>query len=397
MAIDIQSLFNPGSLQDMAETEDERKKRAQLTGTMNLGGQSGTFTGTFDPSLFQQTNTSAPVGYQPPPNYGMSAPPEQQTLPVVPAPAPAPPVGTNPISGEYTAPPQPPADLPTYNQPYQIPPPVTGFDDSMGQQYYQQYADKIFGKLTPGQALGGEFTMQQPTTESDQSMAQQYQQYADAVFGGSTPGQGYQPEFTMPPPPMTQDDRSRMLPPGPVAPEMIQPAPVQQPQPGTMPDYETMSQEDFNKQFGFNGFGSGDMWGNSYNALKNSDIGKQWDQGYKDWWDLKRSVMGQTTGRPDTSVGQTQGWDVYNQQEKDYFNRVDQGMQQDSRYTSLSPYGKTNMFQTYLGQQGKTLDPTGSNQDLQNFLAADTYFKRFIEPNLLIGFNSGSGPVPVAP
>ena len=148
MAIDIQSLFNPGSLQDMAETEDERKKRAQLTGTMNLGGQSGTFTGTFDPSLFQQTNTSAPVGYQPPPNYGMSAPPEQQTLPVVPAPAPAPPVGTNPISGEYTAPPQPPADLPTYNQPYQIPPAVT------------------------------------------------------------------------------QDDRSRMLPPGPVAPEMLSPAPI---------------------------------------------------------------------------------------------------------------------------------------------------------------------------
>ena len=83
MAIDIQSLFNPGSLQQMAETEDEKKKRAQITGTMNFGGQSGTFNGNFDPSLLQQQNTSAPMGYQPPPNYGMSAPPEQPPVPVI--------------------------------------------------------------------------------------------------------------------------------------------------------------------------------------------------------------------------------------------------------------------------------------------------------------------------
>jgi len=100
MAIDIQSLFNPGSLQDMSLTEDEKKKRAQLTGTMNLGGQTGTFTGTFDPGLLQQqTNTSAPVGYQPPPNYGMTAPPEQQPVPVIQPPALPPPVGSSPISG----------------------------------------------------------------------------------------------------------------------------------------------------------------------------------------------------------------------------------------------------------------------------------------------------------
>lgn len=123
MAIDIQSLFNPGSLQQMGESEEEKKKRAQITGTMNFGGQSGTFNGNFNPSLFQQqTNTSAPTGYQPPPNYGMNAPPNQQPVPVIQPPVFTPPVGANPISGEYNIPDQQPVPLPPGNQPYVAPP-----------------------------------------------------------------------------------------------------------------------------------------------------------------------------------------------------------------------------------------------------------------------------------
>lgn len=406
MAIDIQSLFNPGSLQQMAETEDEKKKRAQITGTMNFGGQSGTFNGNFDPSLFQQqTNTSPSAGYQPPPNYGMSAPPEQQPVPVIQPPVFTPPVGSNPISGEYNIPDQQPVPLPPGNQPY-VAPPAEPYQAPPPEQYGGGFGPK-FG---PGPGQQDDYvstvqdtirTIQQQQQEAFNALPQdeqqrqidaqreffsQQQQQQQQIF--APPDDSYQLKGPVAPPEST-------LPPGTiiVPPSEMRGGPGWSQPPGTMPDYDTMSQEDFKNKFGFDGFGSDDMWGNSYNALKNSDIGRQYTQGNKDWWALKRSVMDQTTGRPDNSIAQTQGWDAFNQQEQDYFNRVDQGMQQDSRYTSLSPYGKTNMFPTYLGQQGKTLDPSGSNQDLQNFLAADTYFKRFVEPNLQIGFNSGSGPV----
>jgi hypothetical protein len=133
MAIDLTNLFNPGTLADIAG-EDERKKKAQLTGTLELGGQSGTFNGSFDPSALQQ----AFAGLQPinvpgqTPSVtpitmpGQQPPPEQPTL--LPAPRPAPPVGTSPISGEYGNPSggQPIPRQPG-NQPYQPPPPPSDF------------------------------------------------------------------------------------------------------------------------------------------------------------------------------------------------------------------------------------------------------------------------------
>jgi hypothetical protein len=221
MAIDIQSLFNPGSLQDMAETEDERKKRAQLTGTMNLGGQSGTFTGTFDPSLFQQQPGSAPpVGYQLPADYGMKAPPEQQAVPVVPAPAPVPPVGASPISGDYGSLPLPSTpdgsggvaiQMPPGNQPYQIPPPVSGFDQSIGGDLVQLTPEN--SGLTPEQF--------QQMSGFDESMVKLDQ----PAFITGDDGQRYNMRGELITPPRTQQQYLFNQPadfgpaPGPVAPE----------------------------------------------------------------------------------------------------------------------------------------------------------------------------------
>jgi hypothetical protein len=172
MAIDIQSLFNPGSLQQMGETEDEKKKRAQITGTMNVGGQSGTFNGNFDPSLFQQqTNNSASVGYQPPPNYGMKAPPEQQPVPVIQPPAPPPMVGTSPISGEFSAPPPQPAPLPPGNQPYVAPP---------AEPYQAPPPEQYGGGFRPEQPLQQDDFITR-TQEMNRVIQQQQQERFDAL------------------------------------------------------------------------------------------------------------------------------------------------------------------------------------------------------------------------
>ena len=140
MAIDS-SLFNSKSLADYAgiDSNDPKKKKNQLTGTMLLGGQQGTFNGELDLEDFRQ-QLQQNTGYQPPPNYGMnqqaSQMPQQPVPPTLPAPAPTPPVGASPISGEYGPLPLPGTpdgsdgrqiQMPPGNQPYQPPPPPSDF------------------------------------------------------------------------------------------------------------------------------------------------------------------------------------------------------------------------------------------------------------------------------
>jgi hypothetical protein len=200
MAIDTQSLFNPGSLQQMGETEDEKKKRAQITGTMMLGSQSGTFNGNFDPSLFQQqTNTSAPAaGYQLPPNYSMSAPPGQPPVPVIQPPAPTPPVGSDPISGEYAVPPPQPVTLPPGNQPYQPTPPEQQRDDRPPAQMFYPYQPN-----PPEQppAAGGSFQgppASSSTTQWRQNAAGEWESYNPQAFQTpQAPGQQPPPDNSL--------------------------------------------------------------------------------------------------------------------------------------------------------------------------------------------------------
>jgi hypothetical protein len=175
MAIDS-SLFNSKSLADYAgiDSNDPRKKKNQLTGTMLLGGQQGTFNGELDLEDFRQQLQQQNTGYQPPPNYGMNQPvsqqPQQPVPPTLPAPAPTPPVGSNPISGEYGPLPLPgrpdgsdgrQIQMPPGNQPYQ-PPPATqqrdpayaGMPDWMyeGMQRYQQQLQEYESQY-PGEPI----------------------------------------------------------------------------------------------------------------------------------------------------------------------------------------------------------------------------------------------------
>jgi hypothetical protein len=272
------SLFNASSLADYAqeltgEFDPNKKKKSQLTGTMYLGGQTGTFNGDLDLEDLKQSLQNGTVGYQMPSNISGRQDmqmPQQPVAPTLPAPAPPPPVGASPISGEFQPPPmQQPIQMPPGNQPYQPTPPndydfggqidpVTGLPPGvvLNQPYergyvapeepmqpidpsfakisggpyqptppeefgignfsgieissdsgyidengnyiphaplgyldaggvmrdmpppqMQQPVDRpgdIYGGLTPGQALGGEYTMQQPV-DRPQDMYNQYQ------------------------------------------------------------------------------------------------------------------------------------------------------------------------------------------------------------------------------
>ena len=129
------SSFTSTSLADYAsnlpgaiDNDPDKKKKSQITGTMLLGGQNGTFNGDLDIEELKQQLQQSSNGYQPPANYGMNQQPNQMPMqavpPTLPSPSLPPPVGASPITGEFQQPPQEqPIQMPVGNQPYQQMPP----------------------------------------------------------------------------------------------------------------------------------------------------------------------------------------------------------------------------------------------------------------------------------
>jgi hypothetical protein len=148
--------------------------------------------------------------------------------------------------------------------------------------------------------------------------------------------------------------------------------------PAPRPDFNTLSEQELRNI----AYANNEDWGSLYNKLQASDIGQQYQKGYNDFLGLQRQYLDSTQSeRPDIAQAQNTGnWDDYNSREGAYLRKVDQLVQQDPRFQTVKPYSQSHMFQDYLVNQ--TAD---NNPMLQQFQAANTYFKRFVEPNIVIG------------